>query len=260
MLSELLRMNRVEFVDRLRLVDDAMPPRLRSLARAAYKGVNRIAESPRWGSFLRPNPFADGGAGATTPIDQFYVGEFVASNRDAVRGRVLAARDTELVGRDWVGRVTSVDVFDIDPYNVTATILTDLCDPVAFDRASYDCIIMTQTIQRLADPALGLKVLWSALRPGGTLLLSSPVLGPVEPVHGINEDRWRYSSSGLRNLVTSVLPDAQCSARAFGSLATAIGHIAGVPMERMPRRALAWHDERVPVVACARLDRPLSPL
>lgn len=254
-------MNRVEFVDRLRLVDDAMPPRLRTLARTAYRGVNRVAENPRWGSFLRAGPLSVGNHnGASTPIDQFYVSEFVDSNVDAVRGRVLAARNSVLVDRVSVSRVSSVDVFDIDPYNVSANILTDLCDPVAFDPASYDCIVMTQTIQRLADPELALKVLWQALRPGGTILLSSPVIGPVDPVHGINQDLWRYSSNGLRSLVTSVLPDAQCSARDFGSLATAIGFLAGIPTEKMPRRALSWHDERTPVVACARLDRPLSGL
>lgn len=254
-------MSRVEFVDRLRLVDDALPPRLRTLSRSAYRGVNRLASTPRWGSFLRAAPFSDDDQREPgTPIDSFYVRAFVDANLDAVRGRVLAARDTELVDRSAVGRVSSVDVFDIDPYNVSAKILTDLCDPVAFDPASYDCIIVTQTIQRLADPALGLKVLWSALRPGGSILLSSPVVAPVDRAHGINRDLWRYSSYGLQTLVRSVLPDAQCSACDFGSLATAIGFIAGIPKERMPQRALAWHDERVPVVACARLDRPLSGL
>ena len=247
---------RTVLVSRLRLLDDAMPSPLRSLARRIYRGLRGIWLRPRWGNLCRSRPFSDfSEPGYGTPIDELFFAEFIDTNRDALRGRVLEIGSRTWADRAPAGRVTAVDIIDIDPDNLRATILADPSDPLVLDESSYDCVIMASPVGYPSDPAVVLKTLWAAVKPGGTILLSSPVIGPINIQ---DEGGWRLKAASLQMLVERALPDAQVSARDFGSLATAIASIASIPAERVRKAALSWRDERYPVVACARINRPAT--
>lgn len=217
----------------------------------------KAASGIDWGDLCRSAPFSDHYGGERgLPVDRVYMIDFLRAHIDAVRGRVLEVESEMWTKGLEPAGVTSVEVIDIDADNPKATIVADLCDPQALDADSFDCVIIMQTIQYLADPAAAFAGIWKALASGGTVLVSSPVISRLDFICGPEGDRCRFTASGLRSLAEATMPGATVTAENFGSLATAIAFLAGIPADDMSSTALSWSDHRLPIVACARIDKP----
>jgi len=63
---------------------------------------------------------------------------------------------------------------------------------------SYDCVLSTQVLEHVAESSTYLRESYRALRPGGTLVLSTH--GMFEE-HGCPDDYWRWTGFGLRRAV-----------------------------------------------------------
>jgi SAM-dependent methyltransferase len=63
---------------------------------------------------------------------------------------------------------------------------------------SYDCVLSTQVLEHVAESATYLREAYRALRPGGTLVLSTH--GMFEE-HGCPYDYWRWTGFGLLRAV-----------------------------------------------------------
>jgi SAM-dependent methyltransferase len=63
---------------------------------------------------------------------------------------------------------------------------------------SYDCVLSTQVLEHVAESPTYLRESYRALRPGGTLVLSTH--GMFEE-HGCPHDYWRWTGFGLRRAV-----------------------------------------------------------
>ena len=63
--------------------------------------------------------------------------------------------------------VTAHDVIDIDPTNPRATVIADLRRADAISAATYDCIILTQTLHLIDYQGAVLAECARLLRPGG---------------------------------------------------------------------------------------------
>src|SRR5206468_5352487 len=115
------------------------------------KRLQRVRR-PAWlGTIRRTTPLSDHyGRDRGTPVDRYYIEQFLAAERAAVRGRVL-----EILNRDYTERfgtdVESSDVLDINPANSAATIVGDLASADAVPTNSFDCFILTQTLQYIYD-------------------------------------------------------------------------------------------------------------
>jgi len=93
-----------------------------------------------------------------TPIDRYYIERFLEANRAAIQGRVLEVKDsgyTDRFGTDVTGR----DVLDADASNPFATIVDDLATCDSIPDGSFDCIILTQTLQFIFDTRAALRSL-----------------------------------------------------------------------------------------------------
>ena len=114
----------------------AMRRRLRRLIRPALLGTLRRGApvSRRFGY--------DRG----TPVDRYYIDRFLEANRASIRGRVLEVKDSGYTDR-FGTQVTAREVLDVDGSNPLATIVDDLatCGTIADD--SFDCFILTNTLQ-----------------------------------------------------------------------------------------------------------------
>jgi hypothetical protein len=125
---------------------------------AAYVGWRR-RRPPALGDLRRVTPIdANWGFERGTPIDRVYVEEFVGSHAVDIHGRILeiAAPDyTIRFGRD----VERVDVLMATEGNPQATIVGDLADAPQIPSDSFDCAIVTQTLQFVYDVRAALATL-----------------------------------------------------------------------------------------------------
>lgn len=84
-------------------------------------------------------------------IDRYYIEGFLASHAGDIRGRVLEMGDAAYTRRFGGDRVTKSDVMHVVSGNPEATIVGDLTRADHIPSDSFDCIILTQTLQMIVD-------------------------------------------------------------------------------------------------------------
>src|SRR5919108_701423 len=136
---------------------------------AAYvrQRIRRVVRPARLGTLRRTTPLShDFGYDRGTPVDRYYIERFLWAHRDDVRGRVLEVKDSTYT--DWLGSgVTQKDVLDIDRANEDATISADLASADEIADGTFDCFILTQTLQLIYDVRSAVTHARRILRPGG---------------------------------------------------------------------------------------------
>ena len=81
-----------------------------------------------------------------TPIDRVYVEEFVGSHAADIRGRVLEIAAPDYTSRFGSG-VERSDILMAAEGNPQATIVGDLTEAPHIADDTFDCAIVTQTLQ-----------------------------------------------------------------------------------------------------------------
>jgi SAM-dependent methyltransferase len=229
--------------------------RLRRLMR-----LRRLVLRPRWGNLRRRRPFSDHyGSDRGTPVDRVYIDRFLAEHAADVHGRALEVGDAGYIRRYGGSAVISSDVLDIDPGNGAATIVADLGQPGSLPDARFDCFLLIQTLQYVADVPTALGNAWRSLRPGGVLLVCVPGISRLDPDPGPDHDLYRFSPAGLAAILRATLPEAgQPRIVGFGNLLAAVAFLYGIAAEELRPEELAAYDPHFPVLAAARVVKPAA--
>jgi hypothetical protein len=242
----------VPVVDRVRAAADQRARRtLRLVRRTTSLRALRVRRALR----RLDGPLSDWyGYDRGTPVDRPYIEAFLAQHAADVRGRVLEVKSDDYARRFGSGRVTRVDVVDVDADNPAATMVADLDQPSVLERGAYDCVVLTQTLQFLT-PSVALPELYASLAPGGVLLVTTSALTRQETP---DTDRWRLPPAGLRDLLTTCLPaEAEVEVEGRGNAVAAAASLLGMVVQELSPAQLAPVDWRFPVVSLARVRRPL---
>ena len=207
-----------------------------------------------WGNIRRRAPFStDFALERGLPIDRHYIAEFVGTHARDVHGDVMEMSRSTYTSA-YGSAVSSVTIVDIDRTNDQATHYCDLCEPASLPGSAFDCIVLTQTIQYLADLDVAVENLWQSLRPGGVLLLTAPALACDDPVGG---DFWRFTPAGLLLALGDRLPaEAAITVTGYGNAAEAAAQILAAAVEDVGAKYLAAHDPGYPVIVGARVAKP----
>lgn len=188
-----------------------------------------------------------------TPVDRVYIERFLEHHAGDVRGRVLEVKDSVYTTRFGGDQVTAAEVLDLNAGNTKATIVADLQEPGSLPAGAYDCIILTQVMQFLR-PQHALPNLYGALRVGGVLLMSVPVLCRLETRP---PDLWRLTADGLGEMLSRELPaEASIETEQHGNAVAAVGFLLGLATEDLAPATLQCDDLRYPLVSFARVKRP----
>jgi hypothetical protein len=208
---------------------------------------------PAWlGTLRRTTPLSDEwGIDRGTPIDRHYIERFLAEHRSDIRGIVLEVRDGSYTGR--FGReVARCDVLDIDPANPQATIVADLAAADVVPAETFDCFVLTQTLQFIYDTQGAIGHARRILRTGGVLLATVPAVSRVAPRRGRDTDCWRFTALACSRLFGDVFGARNVTVRAYGNVLTGIGFLAGIAAEELTARELAEDDPYFPLVVTVR--------
>ena len=229
------------------------------MASAAARGVarrlRRLARPARLGGFRSTSPVGTcWGLDRGTPIDRYYIDLFLASRATDIRGRCLEVRDTGYVDRYGSG-VSGRDILDIDPTNARATFVADLAAADSVPSDTFDCFVLTQTLQFVDDPRAALRHVHRILAPGGVLLLTVPVISRVGPGER-DQDRWRFTEVGCRSLLGPLF-GPRLSIRSYGNVLSAVAFLEGMAAEELRRDELDVQDEAYPVIVSARAIKPV---
>ena len=226
-------------------ISESMRQRLRRCVRPAFMGSLRRTTplSRRWG-FDR-----------VTPVDRYYIEQFLRQHATEIRGSVLEVKDSGYTDRFGRG-VERRDVLDIDPANGHATILADLAHADAVASERFDCFVLTQTLQFIYDSRGAIRHACRLLRPGGTLLATMPAVSRLEASAGAQTDYWRFTTASCSRLFSELLPAGSVTVRSYGNVLTCIAFLAGMAAEELSRQELDTYDQHFPLVVTVRATKP----
>jgi SAM-dependent methyltransferase len=210
---------------------------------------------PAWlGTIRRTSPLSDHwGRERGTPVDRYYIERFLAAERHAIHGRVL-----EVLNTDYTERFgTSVDiseVLDIDAANTAATRVADLAAADHVPSETFDCFILTQTLQYVYDLRSAVEHAHRILRPGGTLLVTVPTVSRVARQH-VDSDHWRLTAAACSRLFGDVFEGGSVDVHARGNVLSAVAFLIGMASEELSSRELDLDDPFFPVVVTVRATK-----
>ena len=216
--------------------------------RAAYVDW-RKRRPPALGDLRRVTPIdPNWGFERGTPIDRVYVEHFVGAHAADIRGRVLEIAAPDYTSRFGQG-VTAVDVLMAEEGNPQATIVADLTHAPHISDDTFDCAIVTQTLQFVYDVGAALATLHRILVPGGVLLATAPGLTKISPIEdAAYGEWWHYTARSLGRLAAEAFGDANVEVESFGNVLAATGFLYGLAASDLDPDEVHVHDPLFEVV------------
>jgi SAM-dependent methyltransferase len=230
-----------------RFVPASARRRLRPLRSAVVERRRRRA--PRLGDLRRVTPIdPNWGFERGTPIDRVYVEQFVSANAADIRGRVL-----EIAAPDYTTRfgrgVERVDILMATEGNPQATIVGDLTDAPQIPSDTFDCAIVTQTLQFVYDIRAALATLHRTLAPGGVLLATVPGITKISPPEDEEYGEWwHFTARSAQRLAEEAFGAGNVEARSYGNVLSATGFLYGLAASDLKAEELAAHDRLYEVI------------
>mgnify|MGYP006281647593 CR=1 FL=1 len=243
----------------IHLARRVLPDRVRqSLREVVGKYVGRLSSEKVNLGDLRSTAPVNGNFGFDrgTPVDRYYIEQFLDAQSQDIKQRVLEIGErtyTERFGGDEVSRS---DVLHYAEGNDEATIVGDLTDAPHISDDSFDCIILTETLQLIYDVSAALDTLHRILRPGGVLLITVPGITPM-PDDVIGEGwQWSFTKNSLGGLLEESFPASQVEIKTYGNVLSAVAMLEGLTQEEFTTAELEAKDEVYPVTVTARVQKP----
>ncbi len=219
------------------------------------KLVRRIrgAAAMRLGRVSTMRPLStDFGFSRGTPIDRYYIEQFLQAHSADIRGDTLEVGDNSYSRRFGGARIGRQDVLHLEPDHEGATITGDLSVPGTLPPRTFDCIILTQTLHLILDVEAAVRQLHQALNPGGTLLVTVPGVSSVDR-YGWGEGWcWSMTEHALRTMLSRAFEPNEVSVKTYGNLFAATAFLHGASLEDTGKARLDPVDAAYPVLVAAR--------
>ncbi len=210
------------------------------------------------GDLRRLEPFSrEWGFDRGTPVDRYYAEGFLARNSADIRGHVLEI-GTDMYTRRYGGeRVMRCEVLHVSEEHPDVTIVGDLTYSELFDAETFDCVILTATLQFIYDVRAALMTVHRALKPGGVLLCTVPGISPVSR-YDMDRwgDYWRFTTRSLSRVLEETFPANDVTVEAHGNVLAAMAFLYGLASEELDRSELDHFDPDFEVLLAVRARKP----
>jgi SAM-dependent methyltransferase len=179
-----------------------------------------------------------------TPIDRYWIEDFLEKNKELVRGKCLEVTDDAYTVRFGGAKVEQADVLDIDPSNRKATIIGDLRNlRGVIQDDTYDCIILTHVLGLIDNVGDAVSECQRILKPGGVLLVTSAC---ISPTYDLTSNYWRFTPQGAKYLFGMFFTDPEVVS--YGNALTGQCFWVGMSQEDLTLEQLEYNDPKFPCV------------
>jgi peptidoglycan/xylan/chitin deacetylase (PgdA/CDA1 family)/SAM-dependent methyltransferase len=232
--------------------------------RSSQSGPDKLIIEPpvqfgqvQFGSLRRITPISqDFGCDRGRPIDRYYIENFLANHGEDIRGRVLEIGDNSYTRRFGGDRVTVSDVLHVVEGDPQATIIADLASADHIPSSSFDCIILTQTLQLIYDVRAALKTVYRILKPSGILLATFPGISQTSDSEWGDCWHWNFTPVSARRLFGEVFPATNVQIETFGNVLAAISFLHGIAVEELTPEELDYREPGYDVTISVRAIKP----
>ncbi len=176
-------------------------------------------------------------------IDRYYIEKFLDHYAKDIYGHVLEVEDSTYTRRFGDKRILQSDVLDLTPDNPQATIIANLTDADSIPSNTFDCIIITQTLQYIYDLHTAIQTLYRILKPGGVLLVTIPGIAQSTRYERENMGYcWRFTINVANKLFTEVFGEDYVITQAYGNVFVSVAFLHGLVVEELREEELDYHD------------------
>jgi SAM-dependent methyltransferase len=196
----------------------------------------------------------DFGWQAGQTIHRYYTEElFLPQYANDIQGHVLEIGDRRYTRRFGRSRVMRSDVLHAKPGNEEATILADLTHAEQIPSNTFDCVVLTFTLQCVYDVKAVIRTLNRILKPRGVLLITAPGISQIARYDDDNwGDYWRFTARSLRMLLSEVFPHDRVIVQPYGNVLAAVAGLHGLISKELRRNELTYRDRDYEVTLTAR--------
>jgi SAM-dependent methyltransferase len=192
------------------------------------------------------------------PVDRYYIEEFLKQHRLDIRGRVLEIAEPLYTRKFGEERVIQSDVLDLHLPKPGVTIIADLTNADHIQSDTFDCIILTQTLQFIFEVQAAIKTCFRILKPGGIILATFPGISQAARATYTEswEDCWHFTHAGTRKTFAETFPPPNFMVDGFGNVLTAIAFLHGLAAEELSSQELDYRDPDYTVIIAVRAQKP----
>jgi SAM-dependent methyltransferase len=148
---------------------------------------------------------------------------------------------------------TSVDrseVLHVRSGTPGATIIADLMNAPQIPTDSFDCIILTQTLQLVQDVESAIGTVHRILKPNGVVLATFPGITPISEWD--NSWYWSFTNRSAIYLFSRFFEEDSLTVCTFGNVLSAAGFLYGMAAEELTQEELEHVDPSYQLVICVR--------
>ena len=198
------------------------------------------------------------GYGRGLPIDRYYIEGYLARHASAIRGRVLEVKNNAYTRRFGADRVSQSDILDVGVGNPAATVIADLSKATRIGADSFDCFIMTQTLQFIYDKEAAVATVHRILKPGGVVLATVPGIIQMEGASGPDgASYWSFTARSVERLFRGAF-GSRVGVEVYGNVLAAVGFLYGLATEDLNRAELDYYDPGYPVTIAVRAEKAVA--
>jgi SAM-dependent methyltransferase len=191
-----------------------------------------------------------------TPVDRYYIGRFLSQHSQLIRGRVLEIGDRGYTERYGADRVSRSDVLNVRADVPGTTIVADMTHGDGIADCSFDCIVLTQTLQFIFDVPSAIRTLYRILKPGGTLLLTVPgTISQLEIARLGSAWYWGFTRLCIERLFREGFGPHDVEIVEYGNVLASIAFLEGLASEELHAAELDFCDPLYPLLICVRVTR-----
>lgn len=184
-----------------------------------------------------------------TPIDRYYIEQFLEKNRSYIKGRTLEVADsnyTRKFGRD----VTRFEILHVKQ-TAGATIIGDLTSPTSLPSNEIDCFVCTQVLNFIFDFQKAIEGIYHLLKPGGVALITVSGISQISRYDADNWGHfWSFYPQGILQSFQIVFGEGNVEQECYGNSLSAISFLKGLAAEELTKEELVHVDKDYPISIC----------
>lgn len=239
-----------------------LPVSIRSKIRAfqrKYKLQSVPVGSVNFGSLRRLTPISPifGIDRDLISVERYYMETFLESHSSDIKGRVLEMGDPGYTTKFGGDKVSQSDVLNYVEGNPQATIVADLTNASNIPNNSFDCIIITQTLQMIYDIQAAVETLYRITKPGGVVLVTSHGITRVARREGIDSwgEYWHFTSQSKKHLFEQLFSAENVSVQTYGNVLSTISSLHGLSATELEKDELDHCDPNYELIVTVRAQK-----
>ena len=206
-----------------------------------------------FGDFSRLKPISeDWGFGRGGAIDRYYIESFLKKHSKLIKGDCLEIKDDNYLNKFGSNKITHRDILDIDSNNPKATVFGDLANAHQLTSNTYDCFVLTQTLQLIFDLNSAIKHIYRILKPGGSLLLTLPGISHFPYNKDAPVRYWSFTESSVRRLLEDQFNKNNIQTEVFGNVKVVASFLYGLGVNELTKEDYEYQDPNYQLIIAAK--------